>query len=97
VYLEAWAILKSLQIPAIIFLATGYLDSDAPTTGKRQAQDISENNLAPIDDRTVFGDVGVRCWVDIPIHGDPVAFEDLRACGRIMRTIRRPISAQITN
>ena len=30
VYLEAWPILKSFRIPATIFLATSYLDSDVP-------------------------------------------------------------------
>lgn len=97
VYLEAWPILKSLQIPATIFLATSYLDSDAPFPfddwQEAGAPHVPKTAWRPLTtaqclEMTNSGliELGAHTHTHVDFQGDPVAFEDdMRECMAILR------------
>jgi peptidoglycan/xylan/chitin deacetylase (PgdA/CDA1 family) len=97
VYLEAWPILKSLQIPATIFLATSYLDSDAPFPfddwQEAGAANVPKTTWRPLTTAQCLEmsesgliELGAHTHTHSDSHGDPVAFEeDLRACMAVLQ------------
>ena len=97
VYLEAWPILKSLQIPATIFLATSYLDSDAPfpfddwqEAGAAHVPQTVWRPLTTAQCREMTGsglmELGAHTHTHADFQGDPVAFEDdLRECMAVLQ------------
>jgi peptidoglycan/xylan/chitin deacetylase (PgdA/CDA1 family) len=96
VYLEAWPILKSLQIPATIFLATSYLDSDAPfpfddwkEAGAAHVPTTAWRPLktAQCREMTESGliELGAHTHTHADFEGDPVTFEnDMRECMAVL-------------
>jgi peptidoglycan/xylan/chitin deacetylase (PgdA/CDA1 family) len=97
VYLEAWPILKRLQIPATIFLATRYLDSDTPFPfddwQEAGAARVSKSAWRPLTTEQCLAmsesgliELGAHTHTHGDFRGDPVAFdEDLRACLTVLR------------
>jgi peptidoglycan/xylan/chitin deacetylase (PgdA/CDA1 family) len=97
VYLNAWPILKSLQLPATIFLATRYLDSDAPFPFDEWqgagAPHVPKTAWRPLTtaqclEMTNSGliEVGAHTHTHADFRGDLVAFEDdMRECMAILR------------
>src|SRR5262249_44469589 len=55
VYRGAWPVLRSLRVPATVFLATAYLDRDEPF---------------PFDDWTARGARGVPAWAWRPLRSE---------------------------
>jgi peptidoglycan/xylan/chitin deacetylase (PgdA/CDA1 family) len=97
VYLEAWPILKGLKIPATIFLATSYLDSNAPFPfddwQKAGTADVPKTAWRPLTTKQCLQmsesgliELGAHTHTHTDFHVDPVAFEeDLRACMAVLR------------
>ena len=97
VYLEAWPILKSLQIPATIFLATSYLDSDAPfpfddwqEAGAAHVPKTAWRPLTTAQCREMRDsgliELGAHTHTHTYFKGDPVAFEDdMRECMAVLQ------------
>jgi peptidoglycan/xylan/chitin deacetylase (PgdA/CDA1 family) len=97
VYLEAWPILKKLQIPATIFLATSYLDSDAPfpfddwqeagtTHATKSAWRPLTTEQCLAMSKSGLIELGAHTHTHADFHGHPVAFEeDLRACLAVLQ------------
>jgi peptidoglycan/xylan/chitin deacetylase (PgdA/CDA1 family) len=96
-YLEAWPILKSLQIPATIFLATSYLDSDAPFPfddwQEAGALHVPKAAWRPLTtaqclEMTESGliELGAHTHTHADFYDDPVAFEDdMRECMAVLK------------
>jgi peptidoglycan/xylan/chitin deacetylase (PgdA/CDA1 family) len=97
VYLEAWPILKSLQIPATIFLATSYLDSDASfpfddwhEAGAERVPKAAWRPLTTAQCREMSEsgliELGAHTHTHAHFQNDSVAFErDLRECMTVLR------------
>jgi peptidoglycan/xylan/chitin deacetylase (PgdA/CDA1 family) len=96
VYLEAWPILKSLQIPATIFLATRYLDSNTPfpfddwqeagaAHTKTAWQPLTTAQCSEMAESGLI-ELGAHTHTHADFQGDPVAFEDdMRACMAVLK------------
>jgi peptidoglycan/xylan/chitin deacetylase (PgdA/CDA1 family) len=97
IYLEAWPILQRLHIPATIFLATGYLDSDAPfpfddwqeagaaKVPKAVWRPLTTEQCLEMSDSGLIK-LGAHSHTHCDFQGNPVAFEkDLRACLAVLR------------
>jgi peptidoglycan/xylan/chitin deacetylase (PgdA/CDA1 family) len=98
VYREAWPILKSLQIPATVFLATSYLDSDAPFPfddwQEAGAAHVPKRAWRPLTTAQCLEmkgsgliELGAHTHTHANFQGDPVAFEDdMRECMAVLRS-----------
>lgn len=98
VYVEAWPILKRLRIPATIFLATKYLDSEAPFPfddwREAGAAHVAKSAWRPLTTEeclamSVSGliELGAHTHTHADFRDDPVAFEeDLRACLAVLQS-----------
>jgi peptidoglycan/xylan/chitin deacetylase (PgdA/CDA1 family) len=97
VYLEAWPILKSLQIPATIFLATSYLDSNTPFPfddwPEAGAAHVTKTAWRPLTTAQCLEmaesgliELGAHTHTHADFQGDPVTFEDdMRACMAVLK------------
>jgi peptidoglycan/xylan/chitin deacetylase (PgdA/CDA1 family) len=97
VYLEAWPVLKRLQIPATIFLATSYLDSVAPfpfddwqQAGAAHVPKAAWRPLTTAQCREMAQsgliELGAHTHTHADFQGSPGAFEDdLRRCMAILQ------------
>jgi peptidoglycan/xylan/chitin deacetylase (PgdA/CDA1 family) len=97
VYLEAWPILKRLQIPATVFLATSYLDSDAPFPfddwQEAGATNVPRTTWRPLRTEQCLEmsesgliELGAHTHTHADFRREPVAFEeDLRACMAVLQ------------
>jgi peptidoglycan/xylan/chitin deacetylase (PgdA/CDA1 family) len=96
-YLEAWPILKTLQIPATIFLATSYLDSDAPFPfddwKEAGASHVPKATWRPLTTAQCLEmsesgliELGAHTHTHLDFCDDANAFEqDLRACIAVLQ------------
>jgi O-antigen/teichoic acid export membrane protein/peptidoglycan/xylan/chitin deacetylase (PgdA/CDA1 family) len=97
VYLEAWPLLRRLQIPATIFLATSYLDSDAPfpfddwqQAGVAHVPETAWRPLTTAQCREMVEsgliELGAHTHTHVDFRGNPRAFEhDLRKCMAVLQ------------
>jgi peptidoglycan/xylan/chitin deacetylase (PgdA/CDA1 family) len=96
-YLEAWPILRRLRIPATIFLATGYLDSDAPfpfddwrEAGAAHVPKAAWKPLTTAQCREMAAsgliELGAHTHTHADFQSDRLAFEhDLRECMAVLQ------------
>jgi peptidoglycan/xylan/chitin deacetylase (PgdA/CDA1 family) len=97
VYLDAWPLLRKLQIPATIFLATSYLDSDAPfpfddwqQTGAAHVPKAAWRPLTTAQCREMAEsgliELGAHTHTHVDFQGNPGAFEhDLGKCVALLQ------------